>query len=103
MNDLEHLQLLYKEALVVPGPWFTEAPLKETAQNMSKTYSMVWTFKRIESMHGHWIVSLGQQVCIFKQCIAFHPINLVHLRLCQYLQGPQVGWICRMQLRPIDV
>ena len=28
---------------------------------MSKPYSMVLTLKQIESMHGYWFVSLGQQ------------------------------------------
>jgi len=43
---------------------------------------------------------LAARTCIFTQCIAFHPNNLVHLCLCQHSQGVQVGSICRMQLRP---
>jgi len=39
----------------------------------------------------------------FRQCIAFRPNNLVHLFLCQHLQGAHMGSICRMQLRPSDV
>jgi len=34
---------------------------------------------------------------------AFHPNNLVHLRLCQHSQGAQAGSICRMQLRPSNI
>jgi len=43
------------------------------------------------------------RTCIFRQCITFHPNNLVHLRLCQRSQGAQVGAICRMQLRLSDI
>jgi len=43
------------------------------------------------------------RTCIFRQCVTFHPNNLVHLRLCQHMQGAQVGSICKMQVRPIDV
>jgi len=39
----------------------------------------------------------------FRQCITFHPSNLVSLRLCQDSQGAQVGSICRMELRPGDI
>jgi len=43
------------------------------------------------------------RTCIFRQCITFHPNNLVHLHFCQHLQGAQVGSIYRMQLRPSDI
>jgi len=39
----------------------------------------------------------------FRQCITFHPNNLVRLRLCQHLQDAQVDSICKMQLRPSDI
>ena len=41
--------------------------------------------------------------CSFRQCVTFHPNNLVHLHLCQQWQGAQVGSICRMQFRPNDM
>jgi len=48
--------------------------------------------KQIENMHGHWFISIGAtRTCIFRQCITFHPNNLVHLRLYQHSQGAQVG------------
>jgi len=43
------------------------------------------------------------RTCIFRQFIIFHPNNLIHLRLCQHLQGAQVGSFCRMQIRPSDI
>jgi len=43
MTELERIQLLCKEILPAKkdkemvAPWFVETPLKQTAQNMSKT------------------------------------------------------------------
>jgi len=45
----------------------------------------------------------GARTCIFRQCITFHPNNLVHLRLYQHSQGAQVGSVCRIQLRSSDI
>ena len=43
------------------------------------------------------------RTCIFRQCIRFHPNNLVHLSLCQHSHGAQMGSICRIQLIPSDI
>ena len=54
-------------------------------------------------MRGHWFMSLGQQEHACLGNALFHSNNLVHLRHCQHSQGPQVGSICRMQLRRSDI
>ena len=50
-------------------------------------------------VHFFW----AARTYIFRQCITFLPNNLVHLCLCQHLQGAQVGSVCRMPLRPSDI
>jgi len=66
MTELKHIQLVYKEALPAKIGirygcsvvcW---SPLKSTAQKLSKTYT-VFCLKQIESMHGHWFISLRKQ------------------------------------------
>jgi len=66
---------------------------------LSKTYT-VFRLKQIESMVYFFV---GARPCSFRQCVTFHPNNLVHLHLCQRWHCAKVGSICRMQLRPSDM
>jgi len=77
--------------------WFVEAPQKSTARNMNKN------IVRFEANCKHaWTLPyfFGVAItCIFRQSTAFHPNNLVHLRLSQHSHGAQLGASIRMQLR----
>jgi len=51
-----------------------------------------------------WVYLFGAaRACIFRQCITFHPNNMVHLRLCQHSHGAQMGSVCRIQLGPSHI
>ena len=81
--------------------WFVGAPLKQKAQNISETYTLIWS-KLKTCMHIGLFLWASKNMH-FSQCIIFCPINLIHLRLCQHLYCAQVGSIYRMQLRPSDI
>jgi len=126
MLERERIQLLYKEALptkigirngslvVCWSPTKINSSKHEqniwyvfTKINSSKHEQNIWYVLNVEANWKHaWtlVYFFGEaRTCICRQCITFNPNNLVHLRLCQHMQGAQVGSICRIQLRPIDV
>jgi len=110
MTELERIQLLHKEALPTKIDIRDGSPMvcwTATKTNSSKHEQNTQYVLKFETNWKHaWalVCFLGvARTCIFRQCITFYSNNLVHLRLCQHMQGAQVGSICRMQLRPIDV
>jgi len=70
----------YKEALPAnigirySCPMVGWSPQKQTAQKMSKTYT-VFRLKEIESIHGHWFISLRARPCIFGHSV-LHVIKI---------------------------
>jgi len=55
--------------------WFVKAPLKQTAQMMSNTYSLVCS--KLKTCMDIGLFLGAARTCIFRQCITFHPNNLV--------------------------
>jgi len=111
-TELEHIQLLYKEAIPAKiGKIKDGSPLvcwSTTKINSSKHERNIQYGLNFEANWKHaWalVCFFGlARTCSFRQCITFHPNNLVYLRLSQHSQDAQVlGWICRMQLRPSNI
>ena len=66
---------------------------------MRLDYQILLKSPPLKLLAGSTPVFGAARTCIFRRCIAFHPNNLVHLRVCQHSQGAQVGLVCKIQLR----
>jgi len=83
--------------------WEPHGLLKPSKINCSKDEQNIYIISFEANWKHAWTLVYfitAATPCIFRQCVTFHPNNLVHLRFCQHSQGDQVGSICRMQARP---
>jgi len=112
MTELEHTSTVQRSITRIPAKigirnrslWFVEAPQIQTAQNMSRTYCLVWSKLKTCMDIGHWFISLRQQEHAFLgSALDFIQITWCTLLLCHHSQGAQVGSIRRTQLRPSDI